>query len=61
MTLGTNVNAEVVGTILTITIDLSKTFGSSGSGKSTTVATTGGNKLVPNTTVHLGLNAYIKK
>lgn len=37
-----NVTTEVKGSILTITVDLSKSFGPSKSGKSTIVAGTGG-------------------
>jgi hypothetical protein len=46
--------------ILTITIDLSKTFGRSKSGKTTIIASTEGNVAVEGTEVILGLNAYIK-
>lgn len=42
-----NIEMSTQGTILTITIDLSKSFGTSGSGKSTIIASTGGNQSVP--------------
>ena len=54
-----NVEMKVVGDKLTITIDLSKRLGRSSSGKSTIVATTGGNKPIPgHDDVKIGLNAY---
>ena len=55
----TNVEMKVDGKKLTITIDLSKTFGPSRSGKSITIATTGGNKQVPKTPeTYIGVNVY---
>ena len=56
--LGKNVQFEVKGDKLTLTFDLKKEQGLSGSGKSTIVATTSGNVKVPGTDVTLGLNAY---
>lgn len=54
-----NVTMKVVGSTLTITIDLSKTFGESRSGKTTIVATTQGNVPVPEGKgAILGLNVY---
>lgn len=55
-----NVTVSVKGNIATITIDLSKDFGKSASGKSNIVASTHGNVQVENTGVTLGLNAYRK-
>jgi hypothetical protein len=57
-----NVNVEVKGSTLTITVDLSKEFGPSSSGKTVIVATTEGNAKVdgPDGPVHLGLNVYKK-
>jgi ABC-type lipoprotein export system ATPase subunit len=55
---GKNVNVSINENILTITIDLSKEFGLSGSGKSTIIATTSGNKGVGKGNVKLGLNCY---
>jgi len=46
---------------LIITINLSKEFGRSKSGKSTIIATTAGNVSIPDhTDIHLGLNLYRK-
>ena len=61
MTLGTNIDGELNGHILTLRIDLSQTHGTSASGKSTIVATTSGNKSVSGSPVTIGINAYIKK
>jgi len=48
------------GNILTIKIDVSKRGAVSSSGKSTIVATTGGNVSVPdNETVKIGINCYV--
>jgi len=58
-TVGQNVEMSLEGNKLTITIDLSKTFGISGSGKSQIIASTGGNVSVPgNESVKIGLNVY---
>jgi len=56
-----NVVAEVQGSKLVITIDLTKNFGKSKSGKTTIVASTGGNVTVPGAVANLklGLNAYL--
>jgi len=53
-----NVSLDVKNNILTITIDLSKTFGRSKSGKTEIIATTSGNVSVPNTDAKIGLNVY---
>lgn len=54
-----NVAMKVTGTILTITVDLSKKLGISKSGKSQIIATTGGNVSVEGKPeVKLGLNIY---
>ena len=59
LNLGTNVVGEIEGDILTLKIDLSKTFGLSGSGKNVKVATTGGNVAVEGYDgMKLGLNVY---
>lgn len=55
-----NVEMQVSGDILTITVDLSKKFGKSGSGKSIIVASTEGNMPVPNSDCKIGLNVYMK-
>jgi len=56
-----NIEMNVIGDILTIKVDLSKTFGKSGSGKSTIIASTEGNVSVPGKEeVKIGLNVYTK-
>lgn len=56
-----NINLELKGDILVITIDLTKEFGKSKSGKSNIIATTAGNISIPNhSDLHLGLNLYRK-
>jgi len=58
-TVGQNVEMSLDGNKLTITVDLSKQFGVSGSGKSQIIASTGGNVSVPgNEAVKIGLNIY---
>lgn len=56
-----NVEMTIAGDILTITIDLSKEFGPSSSGKTTIVASTEGNVTVPDREEKIGLNVYRKK
>jgi len=60
LTLGQNVQAELKDGKLIITIDTTQELGSSRSGKSLMVATTGGNQKVttPEGTISIGLNAY---
>jgi len=56
-----NIEMNVYGDILTIKVDLSKTFGKSSSGKSTIIASTEGNVSVPGKEeVKIGLNVYTK-
>ena len=55
-----NVEMVVEDTILTIKVDLSKEFGPSSSGKSTIVASTGGNISIPGREEKIGLNIYRK-
>ena len=55
-----NVEMAVEDTILTIKVDLSKEFGPSSSGKSTSVASTGGNIAIPGREEKIGLNIYRK-
>lgn len=56
-----NVNLELSGDILTITVDISKDFGRSSSGKTTVIASTLGNQPVPGREeVKIGLNVYKK-
>ncbi|HTY80149.1 MAG TPA: hypothetical protein VMI34_20145 [Candidatus Bathyarchaeia archaeon] len=56
-----NVEMSVSGNILTITVDLSKEFGPSASGKTTIIASTEGNVSVPDREEKVGLNVYRKK
>ncbi len=54
-----NVEFEVRGDRLVITVDLSQELGVSSSGKSVIIATTGGNVAVPGwEDVKVGLNVY---
>ena len=53
-----NIELKVDKNKLTITIDLTKEFGRSKSGKTIVVASTLGNKSIPGTNIHLGVNAY---
>ncbi len=56
-----NIEMNVAGDVLTIKVDLSKTFGKSSSGKSTIIASTEGNVSVPGKEeVKIGLNVYTK-
>lgn len=60
-TLNQNITVEVEGDILTLKIDMSKEEGKSGSGKSTVIASTHGNVIIPNSNnAMLGLNLYRK-
>jgi hypothetical protein len=54
-----NIEIETKGSILTIKIDLSKTFGPSSSGKSIIIASTEGNQAVA-PGVYAGVNVYRK-
>lgn len=56
-----NVEMSLLGNILTITVDLSKEFGPSSSGKTIIIASTEGNVTVPNRDEKVGLNVYRKK
>ena len=56
-----NVQMTVQGNILTITVDLSKEFGPSSSGKTTIIASTEGNVSVLDREEKVGLNVYRKK
>lgn len=56
-----NVELKVDGTTLTISVDLSKEFGPSSSGKTTIIATTEGNVSIPGRDEKIGLNVYKKK
>ena len=56
-----NVEMKIDGDILTITVDLTKQFGPSASGKTIIVASTEGNVAVPDREEKIGLNVYRKK
>ena len=57
-----NIEMAVDGDILTIKVDLSQRFGESSSGKSLIIATTEGNKPIPDMdAVFIGLNIYQSK
>ncbi|MBU0929093.1 MAG: hypothetical protein KKA67_15185 [Spirochaetes bacterium] len=56
-----NVEMKLTGNILTITVDVSKEYGLSSSGKSTIIASTEGNVSIPGKEdVKIGLNIYRK-
>lgn len=56
-----NVQMVVAGNMLTITVDLTKEFGPSSSGKTIIIASTEGNVAVPERDEKIGLNVYRKK
>lgn len=56
-----NVQMVVAGDVLTITVDLTKEFGPSSSGKTIIIASTEGNVAVPDRGEKIGLNVYRKK
>lgn len=57
-----NVTLTIKGKTLIITVDLTKTFGDSKSGKTILVASTEGNAAIPgHDTMRLGLNVYQTK
>jgi hypothetical protein len=56
-----NVQMAVAGNILTLTVDLTKEFGPSSSGKTIIIASTEGNVAVPERDEKIGLNVYRKK
>jgi hypothetical protein len=56
-----NVEFTIKGKILTITVDLSKSFGDSASGKTTIIASTKGNVPIDTEGHVMGLNIYSKK
>ncbi len=56
-----NVELSVNGNILTITVDLTKEFGPSASGKTVIIATTEGNMRLQDRDEFVGLNIYRKK
>ncbi|MBU0741465.1 hypothetical protein KKG45_02300 [bacterium] len=56
-----NVEMKVVGNILTLTVDPTKEFGPSSSGKTIIIASTEGNVSVLERDEKVGLNVYRKK
>ncbi len=56
-----NVEMSVAGDILTITVDLTKEFGPSSSGKTIIIASTEGNVTIADREEKVGLNVYRKK
>ncbi len=56
-----NVQMTMDGDLLTITVDLSKEFGPSSSGKTIIIASTEGNVTIPEREEKIGLNVYRKK
>ncbi len=56
-----NVEYSVNGDTLTITVDLTKEFGPSASGKTVIIATTEGNVRLADREEFMGLNVYRKK
>ncbi len=57
-----NVEMTVKGNTLTITVDLTKEFGPSSSGKTIIIASTEGNASIPGREeIKVGLNVYKKK
>ncbi len=56
-----NVDFKINDNILTITVDLTKTYGPSSTGKTIIVATTEGNFPLPGRTEFVGVNVYRKK
>lgn len=56
-----NIDMKLTGNILTLTVDLSKEFGPSASGKTIIIGSSEGNKSVPGRDdVKVGLNVYRK-
>jgi hypothetical protein len=56
-----NCDMKLTGNILTITVDVSKDFGKSASGKSIIIASTEGNISLPDKEdIKIGLNVYKK-
>lgn len=56
-----NCDMKLTGNILTITVDVSKDYGKSASGKSIIIASTEGNISVPDKEdIKIGLNVYKK-
>jgi hypothetical protein len=58
--LGNNIDATIEANVLTLRIDLSKTLGPSKSGKTTLIASTNGNAVLPDGS-RVGVNIYRPK
>ncbi|MBT9157227.1 MAG: hypothetical protein DDT36_00208 [Firmicutes bacterium] len=57
-----NIEMKLDGNILTITMDITKNFGPSSTGKTTIIASTEGNVSAPgNDEIRIGVNVYKKK
>jgi ABC-type polar amino acid transport system ATPase subunit len=55
-----NVDVQVKGNKMTVTVDLAKVLGPSKSGKTVLIATTEGNQKINGGDVYFGLNVYKK-
>ena len=55
-----NVEIRIEGQKLILTVDVSKNYGPSKTGKSTIIATSEGNVKVDNTDLYIGFNLYRK-
>jgi len=55
-----NVECKIEGDVLTITVDLKKEYGLSGSGKNIIIASSEGNQSIGEDGIKLGLNIYRK-
>lgn len=55
-----NIETKIAKNILTITVDLSKEFGPSKSGKTIIIASTEGNQKIDGNSAVIGLNIYRK-
>lgn len=56
-----NVQLQTKGSVLTITVDLSRDFGPSASGKTIIIASTEGNQPIDGTPAVIGLNVYRRR
>ena len=56
-----NIESSVDGNIITLTIDTTKDFGTSASGKNIIIATSRGNKMIDPTKIYVGINLYKPK
>lgn len=56
-----NIKQTLNGNILTLEVDISQKQGLSKSGKTIRIASSEGNKRIPNTEIFFGLNVYTKE